>query len=89
MVELFKQRKEKVMKEHESLLTKTNQAVLPGNGIFVRYNNPVLTAGHVPLEWRYDFHESSNPYFMERIAVNSTFNSGAINGTANMCLWFG
>lgn len=48
------------------------------NGLFDRYENPVLTNGHIPLEWRYDFNEETNPYLMERIGVNAVFNSGAI-----------
>lgn len=48
------------------------------NGIYVRYQNPVLTAEHTPLIWRYDLDPVSNPYLMERIGVNATMNSGAI-----------
>jgi 4-O-beta-D-mannosyl-D-glucose phosphorylase len=32
----------------------------------------------VPLKWRFDYNEKSNPYFMERIGFNATLNSGAI-----------
>jgi len=48
------------------------------NGVFERYVNPVVTNEHIPLEWRFDFDEKTNPYFMERIGVNAAFNSGAI-----------
>lgn len=48
------------------------------NGIFRRYVNPVLTRDHIPLEWRFDFSQDRNPYFMERLGVNAVFNSGAI-----------
>ena len=48
------------------------------NGIYDRYVNPVLTHEHIPLEWRYDLNEKTNPYLMERIGVNAVFNSGAI-----------
>lgn len=48
------------------------------NGIFDRYENPVLTNEHIPLEWRYDLNEETNPYLLERIGVNAVFNSGAI-----------
>lgn len=48
------------------------------NGIFDRYVNPVLTNRHIPLEWRYDMNYETNPYLMERIAVNAVFNAGAI-----------
>jgi 4-O-beta-D-mannosyl-D-glucose phosphorylase len=48
------------------------------NGIFDRYTYPVLTCENIPLEWRFDFDEERNPYFMERIGVNAVLNSGAI-----------
>ncbi len=48
------------------------------NGVFDRYENPVLTEKHIPLEWRFDMNEETNPYFMERIGVNAVLNSGAI-----------
>ena len=48
------------------------------NGIFERYENPVLTCKHIPLEWRYDMNYETNPFLLERIAVNAVFNAGAI-----------
>lgn len=78
MIEVFVRRKEAIVNEYKALIERENQPILPGNGIYTRYENPVLTAMHVPLEWRYDFYEKSNPFFMERISVNSTFNAGAI-----------
>ena len=63
---------------HEQLLGKTNIPEEFGNGIYTRYRNPILTAEHTPLEWRYDFNEQDNPYLMQRIMMNATLNSGAI-----------
>jgi len=51
---------------------------MPGNGIFLRYRNPILTAAHTPLFWRYDLDQSSNPFLMERFGINGVFNAGAI-----------
>jgi len=48
------------------------------NGIYQRYVNPVVTDQHVPLEWRYDLNYESNPYLMERMGINATLNSAAI-----------
>jgi 4-O-beta-D-mannosyl-D-glucose phosphorylase len=78
MIEAFEYRKKMIIEEHIALLTKANKAILPGNGVYHKFENAVLTADHVPLEWRYDFNEDSNPFFMERIGANSTFNAGAI-----------
>ena len=62
---------------HEALLTRKNRQVDWGNGIYERYEYPILTAEHTPLEWRYDFNEKDNPYLMQRIMMNATFNAGA------------
>ena len=67
-----------VRTRHESLLTRKNVAEEDGNGIYTRYKYPIVTAEHTPLEWRYDFNEQDNPYFMQRIMMNATLNSGAI-----------
>ena len=48
------------------------------NGIYDRYEYPVLTREFVPASWRYDINEETNPYFMERLGVNAVMNSGAI-----------
>lgn len=48
------------------------------NGIFERYEDPVLTREHIPVDWRYDINKETNPYFMERLGVNAVFNAGAI-----------
>jgi 4-O-beta-D-mannosyl-D-glucose phosphorylase len=64
---------------HAKLVNQPNEIDLNySNGIFERYENPVLTAAHVPLEWRYDLHQETNPYLMERLGINATFNPGAI-----------
>ena len=63
---------------HEKFLSRKNEKVLNGNGIYDRYVNPIITAEHAPVHWRYDFNPETNPYLMERIGVNATLNSGAI-----------
>lgn len=67
-----------LMEEYEMLISRENEKILPGNGIFERYKYPILTAAHTPLEWRYDFNPETNPYFMERFGINAVFNAGAI-----------
>ena len=63
---------------HEELLTKPNHVLEYGNGIYERYENPILTAEHTPLEWRYDMNEHTNPFLMQRIMMNATLNAGAM-----------
>ncbi len=74
----FKNALNNLKAKHEELLSRKNEKVLNGNGIYDRYVNPILTAEHAPLHWRYDFNPETNPYLMERIGVNATLNSGAI-----------
>lgn len=64
--------------QHVKLLHRPNEPLLPGNGIFLRYKYPILTAAHAPLFWRYDLDERTNPFLMERFGINGVFNAGAI-----------
>jgi len=68
----------RLFEEQEALLTTLNKPLFSINGIYERYQNPVITAAHVPLHWRFDFNRNANPYLLERIGVNATLNSGAI-----------
>jgi len=63
---------------HRDLLSKKNEKSTNGNGIYDRYTNPILTADHTPLTWRYDFNSETNPFMMERIGINATLNAGAM-----------
>ena len=74
----FNAKAKTLIAEHEKLLARPNEAILQGNGIFTRYKYPVLTAEHIPLTWRYDFDYRTNPNLLERIGINATFNSGAM-----------
>lgn len=73
----FDDRKKMVETAYERLVTRPNRPI-PGNGVYERYENPVLTAAMIPPFWKYDYDEAANPYFMERIGINATLNSGAI-----------
>ena len=74
----FKKNIQSLFKQQEKLLTRRNRKAAGGNGIYDRYEYPVLTAAHAPLIWRYDFNPKTNPYLMERMFINTTFNAGAI-----------
>lgn len=64
--------------KQEALLNKKNEKSDFYNGIFDRYENPVLTRDMIPLHWKYDLNKETNPFFMERLGVNAVMNSGAI-----------
>mgnify|MGYP006339693439 FL=1 len=75
---LFKDKVAKLLTDHEAFLSQKNEPLAVDNGVVTRYKNPVLTAEHTPVFWRYDLNETTNPYLMERIGMNATMNSGAI-----------
>lgn len=75
----FRKRWKMLVEEHETLLGRPNKKVKEHfNGIYHRYKRPVLTAAHAPLHWRYDLNYETNPWLMQRIGINATFNSGAL-----------
>ena len=74
MLERYYVEKEK----QEKLLSRKNVKSDFYNGIYDRYEYPVLTREHIPLTWRYDLSPRTNPYFMERLGINAVMNSGAI-----------
>lgn len=68
----------KELKKYEEIVTRKNHKTDFYNGIFDRWEYPVLTRDHIPLFWKYDLDVNTNPYFMERLGVNAVMNSGAI-----------
>jgi len=64
--------------KQEKLLSRKNVKSDFYNGVYDRYEYPVLTREHIPLAWRYDLNPETNPYFMERLGINAVMNSGAI-----------
>lgn len=77
-----------LLKSHLEYIQQPNKPQIESNGIYSRYKNPVVTAKHVPLHWRYDFNAETNPFGLERIGFNATFNAGAIkfNGKYVLCV---
>jgi len=74
----FDKRLEELKRSHKKLLKRKNRTKANGNGIYERFEYPVLTADHTPLFWRYDLNKGTNPYLMERFGINAVFNSTAI-----------
>lgn len=66
------------LEKYNKLIGRKNVKADSYNGIYDRYQYPVLTREHIPLHWRYDLNPETNPYFMERLGVNAVMNSGAI-----------
>ena len=74
----FNKKRKQLKQAHARLLTRRNRPQKTGNGIFDRYEDPVLTAEHAPLDWRYDFDFTTNPHLMTRLGINAVFNVGAM-----------
>jgi 4-O-beta-D-mannosyl-D-glucose phosphorylase len=68
----------RLVRKQELLLKRKNKALESANGVFQRFRFPAVTAEHTPLFWRYELDYRTNPYLMERMGVNATFNPGAI-----------
>lgn len=66
------------LKKYEQLVERKNVKADFYNGIYDRYQYPVLTNEQIPLSWKYDLNPETNPFFMERLGVNAVMNSGAI-----------
>ncbi|MHA4810415.1 glycoside hydrolase family 130 protein [Flavitalea flava] len=78
MMSAFRKRLEKLFERYAELIKRPNEISGIGNGVIDRYKNPILTAAHIPLFWRYDLNEKTNPFLMERFGINGVFNAGAI-----------
>lgn len=84
--EEFQSRVRLETEKYEALVNRKNEKTDFYNGVYDRYKYPVLTAAHAPLIWKYDFDFETNPYFMERLGINATLNSGAIKLGDKYCL---
>ena len=84
---VFQSRLRALRRSYTELLDRPN-SVDPtwSNGLFERYTRPVVTAEHVPLEWRYDLNQATNPHLIERLAINAVLNPGAIETEAGVAL---
>lgn len=75
----FRERLTTLLASHEALLQRPNPVRSDFyNGIYERFEHPVVEAEHVPLSWRFDLDEQQNPFLQERLGINSVFNPGAL-----------
>ncbi|PHR94504.1 MAG: glycosidase [Robiginitomaculum sp.] len=74
----FQHRLQSLKADHAALMAQKNSPAKLGNGVYERWGSPVVTPAHTPLFWRYDLDPKTNPFLMERLGVNATFNAGAI-----------
>jgi len=74
----FNKRLQSLQQAYNNLISRTNEVEALGNGVYERYQYPVVTAQHAPLTWRYDLNQETNPYLMERFGINAALNAGAM-----------
>jgi 4-O-beta-D-mannosyl-D-glucose phosphorylase len=86
MADHFNEQVSKLFSKYESLIQRKNIRIPEGNGLFDRYQYPVLTAEHTPVFWRYDLDPRTNPYLMERMGINAAFNAGAMEWKGKIVL---
>lgn len=83
----YEKRLERIIKNHEKVLKRKNSVAKDRDcGWYETFKYPVLERQHVPLHWRFDFDPKSNPFLLERLAVNAIFNPGAIEFDGKICL---
>lgn len=83
----FETKKKNMLQKHEDLISMKNKILDKYEcGIYDRYENPVITDAHVPLNWKYDFNQESNPFLMQRLGINVVLNSGAIEFNGKVVL---
>ncbi len=85
--EEFNRRKRSLFGDYEKLIKRKNPRTTKSNGAYQRYAHPVVTAEHAPIFWRYDLNYKSNPYLIERLGVNATFNAGACERKGKVLLF--
>ncbi|NLV36740.1 MAG: glycosidase [Clostridiaceae bacterium] len=78
MGEYFDRRLSELFNDYTTIVERRNEPQKGGNGIYERFIYPVLTREHIPVFWKYDLDEKTNPMLMERQGVNCVLNSGAI-----------
>ena len=86
MKSFFEERLSQIQNYRNKILEQKNEKLFSVHGLYHRYRYPVITAEHIPIEWRFDLNPGQNPRLLERLGINSTFNPGAIFLNGKYCL---
>ena len=86
MKSYFDERLSQIQNYRNNILEQKNEKLFSMHGLYHRYRYPVVTAEHVPIEWRFDLNPERKPRLLERIGINSAFNPGAICLYGKYCL---
>ena len=75
---MYKEELNQLIDNYNLTINQKNRKTDFYNGIYDRWENPVLTRDHIPYFWKYNLNEEENPDLIETLGVNAVFNSGAI-----------
>ena len=82
----FDTQKKMLLDEYQKLIDQENEPSKEYIGIYQRFKNPVLTAQHIPINWRFDLNQNSNPFLLQRLGIGAVFNAGAIKFNNKYCV---
>jgi len=82
----FNKKVKQLLSDHERFIQQKNIKMEEDNGIFNRYQHPVLTDKHTPVFWRYDLNFETNPDLLQRMGINAVFNAGALEWQGKIIL---
>ncbi|NLJ66015.1 MAG: glycosidase, partial [Clostridiales bacterium] len=77
-MQMYKEKLNQLIDNYNLTINQKNRKTDFYNGIYDRWENPVLTRDHIPYFWKYNLNEEENPDLIETLGVNAVFNSGAI-----------
>jgi len=83
---LFAERVKQLNDKHKELISLKNVPITSEDNLITRYKNPVVTAAHTPIFWKYDLNQECNPFLLQRYGINAAFNAGAIKWKENYVL---
>ena len=75
---MYKEKLKKIIQSYNNTISRRNRKTDFYNGLFDRWENPVLTRDHIPYFWKYNLNKEENPNLIETLGVNAVFNAGAI-----------
>ena len=65
MKNTFSERQKSLIEQYQNIVERKNKKVkFNKGGVFSRYKFPVLSSEHIPLNWRYDLNEKTNPLLL-------------------------
>jgi len=74
----YDKRLDQLKNDYQEIISKSNAIVSSNNGVYSRWQRPIITTAHIPYFWKYNLDKAANPLLVETMGINATFNAGAI-----------